>query len=455
MDIKEKLLTNYRDFYKDEYIYEKDSSGKYINITYGKFIEDTFGIANYLLNNGFKDKIIMIISENSINLMELDYAITFFAGVSVIVSKEWKVKDLIGGIEEIHPDCIFYSKRYNDLISDLLKEVNIKSYSIEEDVKKDFKEEYLNLSIKDMEELTKIVFSSGTTGKSKGAKLCLKNIMAGYNCFTRRCPFTHKDSTYLFLPLNHTYSVIYNFIYSTFIGYKIYLASITKNIAKELLETNPTIFCGVPLIFERLLEAYGDNIGKAFGKNMKWLFSGGALISKEIRKKYKEQDFYFLQAYALTETASSLTIECPNRDDLESSGEVFEDIDVKVFEPDENGVGEIIVKGDNVFMGYTDEELNKLVFDENGYFHTGDLGLIKDSKVYLKGRKKKILLTSNGENVSADKVEKNIKDRSGVIKEVKAYVKDDKIAVIMYVNGKDDFEKIILFGTGEYSKLKN
>ena len=166
-------------------------------------------------------------------------------------------------------------------------------------------------------------------------------------------------------------------------------------------------------------------------------------MSKETRKIYKDKGLFLMQAYALSETASSLTIAYPGKDDLESVGEIFEDVEVKIINKDQDGIGEIIVKGDNVFLGYTDPKLTKKVFDEEGFFHTGDLGYVKNNKIYLKGRKKKMLLTSNGENIEAAAIENNIKNRSKSIKDVKAYIKDDKIAVNIYIVAEDNYEKII------------
>ena len=237
-------------------------------------------------------------------------------------------------------------------------------------------------------------------------------------------------------------------MYSLVAGYKIYLASSTANIGRELLEVNPTIFCAVPLVFYNLLDAYQDKINMAFGTNIKYLFCGGAAISKETRKIYKDKDLNMMQAYALSETASSLAIAYPYKDDLESSGTIFEDMDVRISNPDNDGIGEIIVKGDAVFIGYTDKDLTKNVFDEDGYFHTGDLGYIKNNNIYLKGRKKKMLLTSNGENVMAEAIEENIKSRSKFIKSVKAYTKKDKIVVNVYVDKDIDIKTII----DEYNK---
>ncbi len=441
MQLKRIIKRDYNNWYKDNYIYEKKDD-KYEPITFGRFIENSLSKADYLLKRGYKNKNIMIISENSIKLMELDLAITFYVGVCSIVSKEWKTSDLLEGIKELKADLLIYSPKYEEIIKEVKNNIKIDTININ-DIKEDFSDNLLDLNIKNQNKTAKIVFSSGTTGKSKGVKLSLKNIFAGYKSLIRRCKFNHEDSTYLFLPLNHTYGNIYNFMYSLIAGYRIYLASSTSNIGKELLETNPTIFCAVPLVYNNLLNAYQDNIDKAFGKNIKYLFCGGAAISSETRKIYKEKGLNLMQAYALSETASSLAIAYPYKDDLESSGTIFEDMEVKIDNEDKDGIGEIIVKGDSVFQGYTDNSLTKKVFDDNGFFHTGDLGYIKNNNIYLKGRKKKMLLTSNGENVMAESIEQSIKNKNNKIKDVKAYVENDVITVNIYTSDDIDIEEII------------
>ena len=447
MYLKNIVKRNYNKWYNDPYIYEKNSEGKYEYITFGKFTENALALANYFLTHGYKNKKIMIISENSTRLMEYDLAITFYTGVSAVVSKEWKVNDLLSGIKELKADLLIYSDKFKEMALEVHEKTNIEIIGMNS-LKPNFKKEYLDLKIRNYNKASKIVFSSGTTGKSKAVMLSLKNIFAGYNSLNRRCNLTHKDSSYLFLPLNHTYAEVYNFMYSYVGGYSLYLASSTQNIGKELLETNPTVFCAVPLVFNNLLAAYGENINYAFGKNIKYLFCGGAPISKETRKIYKDKGLFLMQAYALSETSSSLAIAYPGKDDLESSGDIFEDMDVRVDNPDKDGIGEIIVKGDAVFLGYTDPSLTKRVFDEKGYFHTGDLGYIKDNKVFLKGRKKKMLLSSNGENIMAESIEQGIKSKDKRINDVKAYIKDDKLAVDIYVTDTIDADKII----EEYNK---
>ena len=195
MYLKSIIKRDYNKWYSDPYIYEKVND-KYEYITFGKFIENSLGIANDLIKRGYKNKRIMIISENSTKLMEVDIAVTFYVGLCAIVSKEWKKTDLIQGIDELKADLLLYSDNYKDVVKDVLKERKIDSMHLN-DLDTSFNNSLFDLPIKNKNKPAKIVFSSGTTGKSKAVMLSLKNIFAGYNSLTRRCPFNHKDSTYL------------------------------------------------------------------------------------------------------------------------------------------------------------------------------------------------------------------------------------------------------------------
>ena len=433
--LKRQIKKIYNKWSNDPYIYEKDKSNNYQYITYKEFIEKSLSIANYLLENNYKNKTIILLSENSINLMLYDLAITLYVGKSAIICKEWKKKDIEEAIQEIKADLIVYSDKYKDLVNEIKKEENINTLSMEKTNYK-FTKELLDLKIKRYDSISKIVFSSGTTGKSKGVQLTIRNIFSGLNSLQKRCHLTHNDYAYMFLPMHHTYASICHFMYSLITGHRLYLASSTTNIGKELLETNPTVFCCVPLVLNKLYSIYKNNIDKAFGTNIRMIICGGAPLSKEIRQVFSDKKICLMQTYAMTETSSSFTLAYPNHDDLLSAGELYEDIDVKIIDKDEEGIGEIIVKGDNVFQGYTNKKLNKIVFDKEGYFHTGDLGYIKNKKLYIKGRKNKILLTSNGENIYAESIENRIKEKDNNITAAKAYIKNDKIAINIYVKGK-------------------
>ncbi len=448
MEFNKLLKENYEKWKNKEYIYEKkNENDEFEAKTFGKFIEDTYSLANYLLNNNLKNEKIIIFGNNSYNLMISDLAVTAFVGQSIVISKDSKETSIIKMINNIDAKAIIYDDKKQDIVEKIKDECDIKLIKMSDFSAILEKVQMFNLPEKDINECSKIVFSSGTTGPSKGIMLSIKNIFSGYEDLRRRVVFTENDKDYLFLPLNHTYANIYNFYYSLIDGYSIYLASSTSNIAKELLEVNPTIFCAVPLIYQKMIDAYGENLSIAFGKNIKYLFCGGAPCSKEMRQAYK--NFNFLQAYALSETSSSFSIDYPDKKDDYSCGTIFESIDAKIFEPDGEGVGEIIVKGDNVFLGYIDETLTKKAFDENGYFHTGDLGYIENNKLYLKGRKKKILVGSNGENIDVEVLTNYLISLNSKIKNVKLYMnKDNQLTADIYVleitndeNFRDTIEK--------------
>lgn len=359
------------------YIFEK-IQGTYTSITYGDFITRTKRLAKRLIDMGLQNKKVLIFGPNSINYMISDLAVLAYVGVSVNINAQSSVDELKEIIEIIGIDAVIYDEQMNSVISKVITQFpNIKFLSMQENIHS-LKNGgcSFNFDEKDNEECSKIVFSSGTMSNPKGIMLSLKNIFSGWEALQLRTPFCEKDVDYLFLPLHHIYANICNFIYSLLSGMQIYLCSGIENIEKELQEVNPTVFCGVPLIYKRMYKKI-NNFPNAFGTNIKYMYCGGAKFDEEIRKEYKKR-FPMFEAYALTETASSLSIEYPNKDDFESVGTIFENIDVKIINKNKNEVGDIVVKGDNVFLGYINNpQLTREAFTRDKYFITGDIGYIK------------------------------------------------------------------------------
>lgn len=447
--LEEVLKEDYEKWNNKEYIFEK-KDGKYNSITFGNFVEKSIYLAEYLLSKNLKGKKIMIFSENSINWMITDIAVMTYVGESVTISKEWKYSDVDYALNLLNVDCIIYSKSKEEIINDIKSQYEKLLYICMDDDYKDIFEygqalnkkrnNLFDLEGKTNKECVKIIFTSGTSSMPKAVMLSFENIFSGYEPLTKRVELSENDVCYLFLPLTHTYGNIYNFIFSLISGFKIYLSSNVQEIAKELIEVNPTIFCSVPLIYVNMYNAAKDNINFVFGNRIKYLFCGGANWDKNIRKFYKDHGLNLLEAYALSETASSFAIEYPNKEDVESVGTIFEDIDVKLIDTNEKGHGEIVVKGKNVFLGYANnEDETKKAFTEDGYFKTGDIGYIdKDNKLYITGRKKKILLSNKGENISINKICDKIKNINTNISSVKVYIKDDKLNCSIYLKEKDN-----------------
>ena len=417
------------------FIYEKHEQ-KYIPITYGDFIAKSNSLANNLLSYDLKDKKIMIYGKDSIDYMITDLAILAYVGISVNIDKQTKEDELADIIKKIKIDVIMFDKEKEQIINNLKpKFSNVKFLCMQEEiVKLELSNKLIKFEEKDMEQCSKIIFSSGTTSNPKGVMLSLKNIFHGWEPLQKRVPLCEDDVDYMFIPLHHTYGNIYNFLYSFLSGLRIYLCSGIDKIEQELKEVNPTVFCGVPWIFEKIYNIDNVNFKYAFGNRIKYLFCGGAIFNPEIRKVYKENKLPMYESYALTEVASSFALEYKNFDDFESGGTIYENIDVKIINKDSKGIGEILVKGDNVFLGYANnEELTKRVFTEDGYFITGDYGYIKDNKIYIKGRKNNIISGANGENVYPKEIEKKLKEYDSDILRINAFLEDNKVHYKIFI----------------------
>ena len=447
MNINNIIKEAYNKWENKEYIFEKINN-EYKSITYGDFIKRTTDLAKKLINYGLKDKRIIIYGKNSLDYMISDLAVLAYVGISVNINFQTTDYELKEIIKTMEIDALVYDnakKETIDLIKDEFK--NIKFICMQEVIDYSYNSCWdFEFDDKDIDKCSKIVFSSGTTSNPKGIMLSLRNIFAGWESLKKRAPLKQNDVIYLFLPLHHTYGNIYNFLYSLLSGLSIYLCSGVENITQELQEVNPTVFCAVPLIYKKIYLDNKDNLQTVFGKNIKYLFCGGTQFDTEIRKYYKKNGLPMMEAYALTETASSFSIEYPNNDDYESAGTIFEDIDVKIINKDENGIGDIIVKGDNVFLGYANnEKLTASVFTDDGYFITGDYGYIKDNKLYLKGRRDTVLIGDNGENIYPKEIENKLKTMCDSIIKVKSFLRNGKLTCNIYIkNGLNiNIEKII------------
>lgn len=437
-EIKEILKTGSEKF--GEYIFEK-VDGKYIGHTYSEFYTDILKTAAALQKTHTKEDKIIIYASNSYNYMVLDAAIMGYTCISVTISKEWSSQDLMEAMKLVEPKMVVYSRDKKDEIERVKEKYSDTKYLPIEGIVPDVagEVEYDRMEIDDV---CKIIFSSGTTGLPKGVMLTQRKMFASYDCLQRRAPMGKGDIDYLFLPLNHTYANIWNFWNSAICGMQLYLCSDTSKMFEEILEARPSIFCAVPLIFQRLFSYCLDNEidpKKALGGNIKYLFCGGAVLEPKIREFFKKNGLKMLEAYGLTETSSIISLEYVNNDDFTSVGAVMENMDAKIFDPDEGGIGEILVRGEAVFDAYFKNPIK--VFDEDGFFHTGDLGRIQDGKLYFEGRKKRVIVYPNGENIYPEDIEKLFMDQN--IRKVKVFDRLGKLTAKLYVEKEKDYTDYI------------
>lgn len=450
-------------FGNDNYIYEK-LHGSYVPHTFQEFYNDVLRVAADLQSTHRSDDIIVICSENSYEYMVADLAIMGFTGISATLSKEWSEHDLIEALKILQPKTFFYGQSNFSVIEKLRRKFPKISFISLTSLLKDCHSYKPELDWRRIEVTSpcKIVFTSGTTSTPKAVMLSQNNIFSCYDDLKRRAPLNHSDRDYLFLPLNHTYANIWNFLISLINGMEIYLCSDTKQIFAELAEVKPTVFCAVPLIYEKLYEICQTTNRKPqdlLGGNIKYLFCGGAYFRPEIRQFLKENHLNLLEAYGLTETSSMVSVEYPDSRDFTSSGILMESLFAKIDNPNKSGIGELMIKGDNIFREYyKNPEATRNAKAEDGFFRTGDLGKIMKLrsdgsdgvicyqtddtakyKLYLYGRKKRIILFSNGENIYPDDIEKLFDDPN--ITKVKVFQKNNQIFAQIFVkspcDGKD------------------
>ncbi len=290
------------------------------------------------------------------------------------------------------------------------------------------------------DDLALLVFTSGTTGKGKGVMLTQTAILSNITGGLRIIKIT-TDKTIGVLPPHHTFGSTLNILGNLLYGVHMYISSGARYLPKELKEQKPGHIVLVPLYLEtfyrKILSAVKESgkekafqnltqvsgaLGKvgidvrkklfkgpraAFGGELQLVISGGAPLSSEIADTFEALGITVINGYGITECAPVLSANREKQTKRGSVGMPLPNLRIKIKDPDENGEGEICAKGPNVMLGYyKDPEATAEVFDEDGYFRTGDIGKTdEDGWLYITGRSKNLIILSNGKNVYPEEIE--------------------------------------------------
>ncbi len=440
-------------FHKDE---------PYKSITYKEAFETVNALGTALINAGLKNKRIAVIGENCYQWATSYLAVICGTGVVVPLDKELGASELGQLIKESQASAVMFTEKYTDIFKEIKEngdsqleiliklngdkqEENILTWSglIAEGKKLLEKGDrrFIDAEI-DPDVMSELLFTSGTTGIAKGVMLSHKNI-----CFDLMIAPTilrvHTwDIFFSVLPIHHTYEGTAGFLMPLYKGAAIAYCEGLKHIVKNLSEVRPTMFLGVPALFETLYKTIMKNIRKqgkeglvkkvmalnkvtkkvgldlnkkllkdilkVFGGRMRVLISGGAAIDPAILQFFNDLGFIAVQGYGLSECAPMGALNPDQHKYMRNAsvGHILPGMDVKIVDKDEDGIGEICLKGDNVMLGYYNnpEETAKVIKD--GWFYTGDQGYIDDEKfIYITGRKKNVIIASNGKNVFPEELE--------------------------------------------------
>ena len=524
-DLKD-MLNQTGEVYGDRpaYIFKTEEKGKFRIITHKEFRENINALGTTLIQMGLKDKRIAVISENRYE-WELSY-LAVVAGVGVIVPLDKALPDneLESLILRSQVEAIIYSSKYDAIMNTLRekKNTNLKyfiSMDLEENTQGIYAEKalvekgkklladgnktYIDAKI-DAEKMGIMLFTSGTTAMSKAVMLSHKNLVTNVMDIIQRFDLTDEDRFLSFLPLHHVFECTVGFLYPISIGGSIAFCEGVKHMAENIKEFEITAMISVPAVFDiiyrkvmKTIEKKGKlanlekgkkvsqfllkmkidlrkqlfkEVHESLGPKLKLVVTGGAALDPETEKGFNDLGFDVEQGYGLTETAPVIAAETPKCRRLGSIGKKFPSVEVKIDDPDEEGVGELMAKGPSIMLGYYEnEEATKSALESDGWFHTGDLARIdKDGFIYISGRKKSVIVLNNGKNVFPEEIETLLNKVEG-IKETFVFEKkeddgDVKVCVeivydkelikeLYHIEGEENIKEFLWDKVKEVNKL--
>ncbi len=448
---------------KIAYSYKLNSSDKEdITVTFEQFANDVRALSSQMLEMGCAGKHISLIGKFS-----YQWSLTYFSALSigavlVPLDRDWLKEDLCDTVKKANVQFLFGDADISDKIEHIASSLNLTQIYLTSNENENTvtnliekgrvkfegnPEAYYEAPIDPMK-MSLLVFTSGTTGKGKGVMLSQNAILSDIYNAAHYIDFGNK--TVGVLPLHHTYGSTIMLIGHMMIGCEVYISSGLRYIAKELKEEKPEHLVLVPLYLEtfyrKILSSLKEKgkydlvfrmikvsnamrkmgvdkrrsifkaIHETFGGKLKLIITGGAPINPEIIKFYEDIGITVLNGYGITECAPLISVNRTKNNVIGSVGNTIDNVTVKIDEPNEVGEGEILVKGPNVMLGYyKDLDATADAF-KNGYFRTGDYGKIgKNGTLFITGRKKNLIILSNGKNVYPEEIENELIATPGIL----------------------------------------
>lgn len=487
----------------------KDKDGNIISITYGDFKNDVVNLGTTLIKKGYLNKRIAVIGKNSYKWC-VSYLAASIVGIVVPIDKELHTDDVINFMNV--SQCVAVlgdDKNLSSVLDNIQKVENPDTLFISFD-SKDNKNSFDNLLSEgkkiyetgftdfdkievDPDELRILLFTSGTTGNAKGVCLSQRNICSNILSTYGIVKVKRSDLFFSVLPLHHTYECTLGFLLPIYSGASIAHCEGLRYIAKNMAEFHPSVILCVPLLLEKLHKNIIKSMNKSLpakyvksdgnpyhdlplilkkivrtkvkntlGGRLRVFIVGAAAVNPNIAADFRSLKLNTLQGYGLTECSPLVAgnTDFFQRDD--SAGLPIPNVEYKIENPNDEGVGEIIVKGPNVMLGYYEDDARTKETIVDGWFHTGDLGRIDENGyLYITGRCKSVIVTKNGKNIYPEEVEAHLNDNpliaeslvSGIQKEnddetyVNAQIYPNIGAITEYLKGsvptKEEVWKIV------------
>ena len=467
-DMINKSVAKFSD--RPAYVFKTEKKGEFKEITYKQLKNDIDSLGTALINLGLEGKRVAVIGEN-----RYEWGVTYLAvvngtGTIVPLDKALPANEIESLIIRSGVEAIVYSNKYNEIMNDLKEKKNTDlKYFISMDLDESengiisFKKlltrgkellengdkRFIEAKI-NVEEMRIMLFTSGTTSKSKAVMLSHKNIASNLMDISSVLKVREDDRFLSFLPLHHTFECTTGFLLPLSVGASIAFCDGIRHIAENIKEYDITFMVSVPVLYENmckkimksikdqgkgttvnvgmkvsnaLLKVGLDIRGKLFkqvhdslGSKLRLLVAGGAALDPDTEKTFNSLGINMVQGYGLTESSPVIAVEDDKYKKIGSIGKALPTLDVKIDKPNEEGIGELLVKGPTIMLGYYEnEEATKETIDKEGWLHTGDLAKIdKDGFIFITGRKKFVIVLKNGKNIYPEELEILINKIAGV-----------------------------------------
>ncbi len=461
-----------------------DGDVSYINTTYKELFDAVMRLGTALNDLGFKEERIAVVGDNSYNWCLASFATVCGGGVTVPFDKMLQTEELKGLIIRSKVKIIFSDRKHYDDMKNIMEsgETNLTTIvgldfipndgisivellSRGEELIAAGDRSYIDAEI-DPYKMAFLLFTSGTTQASKGVMLSHHNLMSVN--YTMNCEelFLPEDINMMILPLHHIFGL--NGILTMLSnGIKNVFCDGLKYIAINLKEYKVSVIMTVPLLLENmykkiekaiaakgmeekvekakricnLADKVGINLRKKmfksineqFGGNMRFFINGAAALDPKVAQGFNELGILTVQGYGLTETAPTISAETYRYRKPGSVGKVLDGIDVKIDKPNSDGIGEVVVRGESVMLGYYEDEETTNSVLKDGWFYTGDLGYFdEDNYLWLTGRKKNVIVMKNGKNVYPEEIE-HIVNKLPYVKESMLFSRNKQTDVVLWV----------------------
>ena len=462
-------------------------------VTYAELLDKVLRFGNALNRLGLKEGChIAVVGDNRVQ-WGITYMTAMCFNMTIVpIDKNLTSNEIINILYESESEAVVFSESLENMLRDTYVLKKLKYY-ISMDLPaekggyysmKELIDNSVPLPVKQLpkvnpEAMAEIIYTSGSVGRAKGVMLSQKNLASNLMSMRKMIIIDNDDIFLSVLPIHHTYECTCGLLCPLYSGSTVYYARSLKTVADDLQMVHATILLGVPLLFDKmfrriytinedkikskiikplikisdLFEMVGwksfrhkvfHELHEKFGGSIKLFIAGGAAPDPLVAKGLREFGFTFIQGYGLTETSPILALNQRENYKDDAAGIPLDCVEIKIVNPDSEGVGEIYAKGTSVMIGYyKNPKLTEESFD-NGWFKTGDLGQFDDEGyLHICGRQKNVIIANNGKNVFPEEIE-DIINRSPFVNECFVYgEKDQKHDEIIAVQIVIDAEAFI------------